>query len=233
MFKHHNCAQGSRMSRKWPAVSAFYLPIPQSDHRVWPQLWRKLTGQSTESLCRVMVWEGATTSVATSHCNEIHSQVIKENKAVLWDSEGFYYLCWISALGSRPITPNCSRRTEPVKSFSFYWAHFVCLWSCFPPWWSISKWNLKSPVEPLSWTLLLIIVCDGVFTWTRLVSAVPGSSAGPPSWLSPPRVDDVSPPVLCVGPPGSFSFARDASGAAGTQEDKHRLIRHLQRNTNW
>lgn len=57
---------------------------------------------------------------------------------------------------------------------------------------------------------------DDMFTWRHLVSAAPESSAGSPSWPFPPHVADVSLPVLCAGPPGSFSFAHDASGAAGT-----------------
>lgn len=55
-----------------------------------------------------------------------------------------------------------------------------------------------------------------MFTWTHLVSAVPESSAEPPSWTSPPHVGDASLPGLCAAPPGSFSFAHDASGAAGS-----------------
>lgn len=69
-------------------------------------------------------------------------------------------------------------------------------------------------------------MCGGVFTWRRLVSAVPESSAGSPSWPSLPRVDGVSLPVLYAGPPGSFSFARGASGAAGTQRQSQRLTKY-------
>lgn len=67
---------------------------------------------------------------------------------------------------------------------------------------------------------LLHVKLHGVFTWRRLVSAVPESCAGPPSWLSPLPVGGVSLPALGAGPPGSFSSARDASGAVGTAGSK-------------
>lgn len=78
----------------------------------------------------------------------------------------------------------------------------------------------------------LIITCEGEFTWRRLVSAVPESSAGPPRRPSPPRVGDACLPVLCAGPPGSFSFARDASGAAGMQKCSQRFAMSLEKKKN-
>lgn len=68
-------------------------------------------------------------------------------------------------------------------------------------------------------------------TLKHQASAAPGSSAGPPSWPSPPHVGDVSLPALCAGPLGSFSFARDASGAAGGMEAQSALKEHKQINT--
>lgn len=76
-------------------------------------------------------------------------------------------------------------------------------------------------------------MCEGVFTWRRLVSAVPESSAGPPSWPSPPRVGDASLPVLCAGPPGSFSFAHDASGAAEKREVQSEVPQEFKKKTRY
>lgn len=52
------------------------------------------------------------------------------------------------------------------------------------------------------------------FTWKN--SVVPKYVVEPPSLLSRPQTDDAFPPILCVVPPNSFSFAH---GVAAAVED--------------